>query len=110
MNAKKKTLLDELVEEIPPAEKRLYDKCSDVGDQIYELLEARNMTQRDLACKMGKSESYVSRILAGGVNMTLRTIAEIEAAFDADILVTPMYSHEAREEPARELEAHDEDA
>ena len=35
---------------------------------------------------MGKDGSYVSRVLGGGVNLTLKTIAQFEEALDACVL------------------------
>ena len=44
------------------------------------------MTQRELAEKLGKQESYVSKILAGWSNPTLKTIVEFEVALGKDII------------------------
>lgn len=52
-------------------------------------MKQRDISQRELAAKLGKSESYVSRVLGGGVNLTIKTIAQFEAALKADILVLP---------------------
>jgi len=95
--SKQKRRLRELAARIPLAEKRLFDKTDDVAARIIALMEAQGLTQRELAAKVGKRESYVSRVLGGGVNLTLKTIAEFEAALGADILVLP----EPRPEPLR---------
>ncbi len=93
----KKTLLDQLAGDIKPAERRLYRKADDVAARIIALMQKRGMNQKQLAEKVGKSEAYVSRVLGGGVNLTLKTIAEFETALDVDILVLP----ESREAPPR---------
>ncbi|MBR6346486.1 MAG: helix-turn-helix transcriptional regulator [Bacteroidales bacterium] len=45
--------------------------------RIDSILKEKNMTQRDLAKKLGKSESVVSRWTSGFPNLTLRSIAEL---------------------------------
>jgi transcriptional regulator with XRE-family HTH domain len=52
-------------------------------------MERRDITQRALAERLDKRESYVSRVLGGGVNLTLQTIAEFEEALNANLLVLP---------------------
>ncbi|MBK8969134.1 MAG: helix-turn-helix transcriptional regulator [Lewinellaceae bacterium] len=45
------------------------------------------MKRRDLAAALGKSESEVSKWLAGAHNFTLKSIAKLEAVLGEDILV-----------------------
>jgi len=93
----KKSLLRQAAGRIPEAERRLYRKADDVAARIIELMQEHGLSQRALAEKVGKKEGYVSRVLGGGVNLTLKTIAEFEAALEADILVLPA----PRPEPPR---------
>ncbi|NTU95289.1 MAG: helix-turn-helix transcriptional regulator, partial [Bacteroidales bacterium] len=39
-----------------------------------------------LAEKLGKKESYISRVLSGNANPTLKTIAELEVALGEDVI------------------------
>ena len=55
---------------------------------IYDLLEQKGMSQKDLAQKLGKTETEVSRWLCGTHNLTMATIAKIAVALDDD-LITP---------------------
>ncbi|MDD7456333.1 MAG: helix-turn-helix transcriptional regulator [Bacteroidales bacterium] len=48
--------------------------------RIDAILREKNMTQRDLAKKLGKSEAVVSRWTMGFPNLTLRSIAELSNA------------------------------
>lgn len=93
---KRTSLLNILAAEIPDADRRLYRKTDDVAARIISLMKQRGISQRELATKLGKSESYVSRVLGGGVNLTIKTIAQFEAALGADILIVP-------QAPSREL-------
>ena len=59
---------------------------ADIIARIDVLLKEKNMTQRDLARKMGKSDAVVSRWTTGFPNLTLRSIAEISAALGAPLI------------------------
>ena len=59
---------------------------ADIIARIDTLLKEKNMTQRDLARKMGKSDAVVSRWTTGFPNLTLRSIAEISAALGEPLI------------------------
>ncbi len=52
----------------------------DVTEALSEMLEEKDVAQTMLAQKLGKTKGFVSQILAGGRNLTLRTIADIADA------------------------------
>ena len=54
--------------------------------RIDTLLQEKNMTQRDLARKLGKSEAVVSRWTTGLPNLTLRSIAELSTALGEPLI------------------------
>lgn len=58
-------------------------------DFIDKLLEEKGMSQKELAERMGVTESTVSRILSGLHNVTVESIAKIELALGEDIMLTP---------------------
>jgi len=80
------------VEQIPSSEKRFYRKNDDVVARIHELKDEQGLTQKELAEAVGKTPSYVSRVLGGGVNLTLETISDFEEALGAEILSVPTSS------------------
>jgi transcriptional regulator with XRE-family HTH domain len=80
------SLLRKLASNISDVDRRFYRKGDDIAAAIIEAMRDRNMSQKDLATRLGKKESYVSRVLGGGVNLTLRTITEFEAALGTDII------------------------
>ena len=55
-------------------------------EDLVEKLTAKGMTQKDLAQAMDKRESEVSRWLAGEHNLTLKSIAKLEAALGMEII------------------------
>ena len=52
----------------------------DVTEQLAGALENGRVTQAELARRMGRTPGFVSQLLGGGRNLTLRTIADIAAA------------------------------
>ena len=58
-----------------------------IANRIYDLLEQKGMSQKDLAQKLGKTETEVSRWLCGTHNLTMATLAKIAVALDDDIIV-----------------------
>lgn len=49
-------------------------------------LRTKEMSQKDLADKMGVSAAYVGKLLKGKENLTLETICKIQAALDENII------------------------
>jgi len=78
------------LEKVSPEIKIFTNKSFDIIDQVHHILEQQGITQRELAQKLGKSESEISKWLSGGHNITLKTISKLEAALGEDILVTPL--------------------
>ncbi len=87
--SKKTSLLRRRANRIPGAERRFYHTMDDIAARILHLLDERGMTQSDLAEATGKGKSYISRVLGGGVNLTLKTIADFETALGADLHMIP---------------------
>lgn len=70
-----------------PSERMLeyiMDFCFMVEDRLEEL----GMTRSELARKLGRKPSSVTRVLSGTANVTLQTIAEYDAALGLDIKLT----------------------
>lgn len=73
--------------ELNSATRRLHRLLTDVSARIGQVLQAReDLSQQALADRMGKDAAYVSRVLGGGVNLTLKTIAQFEEALGVCIL------------------------
>lgn len=78
--------LDPIVASIPDSKRRLLRITDGVALRIASVMREKGLNQVQLAQRSKKSKSYVSRVLSGTVNLTLKTIAEFEAALGADIL------------------------
>lgn len=79
-------LMDEIRSTISPEMKLQMELSVAIANRIYEILEAKGMTQKDFARLMGKTETEVSRWLSGTHNLTMATICKISAALDEDIV------------------------
>lgn len=59
---------------------------ADIIARINLLLKEKNMTQRELAQKLGKNESIVSRWTTGLPNFTLRTLSQLSIALGEPLI------------------------
>lgn len=85
-----KTIAEIYAEElakVPEDVKMELDMSFAIADKIDATLKQKNMTQKDLARMMHKTEAEVSRWLGGTHNFTLRTIAKISS-----VLGVPLFS------------------
>lgn len=66
-----------------------------VAAKIADAMRSSGMNQKQLAQKMGKTESEVSEWLSGDRNFTLDTLTEIERTLDVSLLDTnnPRYAY-----------------
>ncbi|MHB1688443.1 MAG: helix-turn-helix domain-containing protein [Ignavibacteriaceae bacterium] len=65
---------------------------TDIATQINYFLNKKNLTQRDLAERLGKKESEISKWLSGNHNFTIKTIANIEEAIGEEIIIVPLFA------------------
>jgi len=54
-------------------------------EDILLAMQDSGVSQTDLAKKMGKSKSYISQILDGSRNLTLKTLSDITYALGAEV-------------------------
>ncbi len=81
--------MDDIRGSISPEMKLQMEMSVAIANRIYEILEAKGMTQKDLAKRLGKTETEVSRWLSGTHNLTLSTICKISAALEEEIVSVP---------------------
>lgn len=75
------------LDDIDPVTRKLHSLLTDLTARIGQVIAADDdLSQRELARRIGRDESYVSRVLGGGVNLTLKTIAAFEVALDIQLL------------------------
>jgi transcriptional regulator with XRE-family HTH domain len=82
------TKFDELM--LDPEFRKLYaieGLIADTAQLICDLLERRNMKRADLARLLNKTPAFVSQLLNGKANMTVRTLAEVVHALGATVKI-----------------------
>ena len=86
---KTNAIMDEIRSTISPEMKLQMELSVAIVNRIYDILEAKGMTQKELALKLGKTETEVSRWLSGTHNLTLSTISKVSVALGEDIVIIP---------------------
>lgn len=70
-----------------PEEIRIFVRqYTDIVVRINQLLEKKGYSQKDLAEKMNKKPSEINKWLKGTHNLTLKTIAKLEAELGEPII------------------------
>ncbi|GAB4250161.1 MAG: hypothetical protein Kow0027_13440 [Saprospiraceae bacterium] len=85
----KNKLLERALAEVPEETKVFVRKYTDIVDRINYLLKEKGINQKQLAQKMGKRESEISKWLKSGQNLTLKSIAKLEVALGEEIIAVP---------------------
>ena len=65
---------------------KFVEKNLAITEKIYALLEEKKLTPTDLAKRLGKSPSEISKWLSGNHNLTIKTITKIETILDCEIM------------------------
>lgn len=80
------SLLRHLAARVAPEDRRLYRLCDDFGAALINALLEQGMEPKELARRIGRSTRYVNRVMGGGVNINLQTIAKMEAVLGVDLV------------------------
>jgi transcriptional regulator with XRE-family HTH domain len=101
---KMNTILDDYMKN--PQFKRLMSQeelIMEVTETLCELLEKEKVSRKELANRLGKSKGFVSQLLNGGRNLTLRTVADILYALGYKVSLKP-YKEEGERQKAKIIE------
>ena len=90
MKKDNKNIVAKLREKIKPENRVFVKKNLAISEQISFILNKKGWNQKTLAEKMGKETSEVCKLLSGLHNLTLQSVANIEAALGEDIIITPL--------------------
>ena len=95
----KTTILDEYLKD--EEFRRLFaqeDLIMEVTETLCELLEKEKLSRKELADRLGKSKGFISQLLNGGRNLTLRTVADILHVLGYKVSLTPYKEKGEREQ------------
>jgi len=70
----------------------------EVTETLCELLEKEKISRKELAERLGKTKGFVSQLLNGGRNLTLRTVADILHVLGYKVALTPFKEGSQRQE------------
>ena len=71
---------------VNPEIRPMVDLSFKIVDRIHEILKAKGLKQKDLALRLGKKESEISRWMRGTHNFTIDTLIAIEDALGEPII------------------------
>ena len=89
---KRSRILEERRKHVNPETRKSVELSFQIVDRIHEILDEKNLKQKDLAALLGKKEAEISRWMRGTHNFTIDTLVSIEAALEAPIL--QVFHHE----------------
>ena len=77
------------IQDETPEEVRIFVRqYTDIVVRINEIMETKGYTQKDLAERMKKKPSEINKWLKGNHNLTLKTLAKLEAELGEPIIFT----------------------
>jgi transcriptional regulator with XRE-family HTH domain len=76
--------------------------AAEASEVIARLMAERSVSRADLARRLNKSRAWVTQLLSGKANMTVRTLAEVAHVLGAEVKlhVQPPSRKKARKPPA----------
>lgn len=66
-------------------EYRLEETILDFTEQICEQMEKQKITRAELAGRLGVSRAFITKLLNGNPNLTLRTMMNIVSVLNSDL-------------------------
>lgn len=82
-------VLKQILEETPKEVDIFVKLYGDIVVRVHQVLIDKGISQKDLAERLGKTPSEVSKWLGGNHNFTLRSLAKLQAELDEIILYVP---------------------
>ena len=84
------SLFRECLAQVSDKTRAEFNLSFEIADRIEAILKKQGLTQKELAARMGKRESEVSRWLTGRHNFTTNTLADIALALGEPIVNVPV--------------------
>jgi transcriptional regulator with XRE-family HTH domain len=75
-----------IIDQTPAEVKIFVKKYGDFVVRVHQVLKEKGITQKELAKRMEKTPSEISKWLSGDHNLTLRSIAKLEAELEMDLI------------------------
>lgn len=99
-----KTMVEKYVED--PEQMRLYQQeraIYEITELIESVMEAKGISRAALAKRLGKSKGWITQLLDGEANKTIRTVADVLAVLGQEfrVFAQPIRISNARRNGAR---------
>ncbi len=78
----------QILEETPDEVRIFVRQYTDIVVRINQLMQAKGYTQKHLAERLNKKPSEINKWLKGNHNLTLKTLAKLEAELGEPIIFT----------------------
>ncbi|MDR0888715.1 MAG: helix-turn-helix transcriptional regulator [Coriobacteriales bacterium] len=78
------------------ADSLAHERNLDIVLSIAAEMERQGLSQTDLAKRMGVTRSYISQLLSGNANMTIKTLAKFEYTLGVNIISVDTSLYEQR--------------
>lgn len=83
---KKELWLDKLIKEFKDDVEFVLERTIlDFTESVCEQMEKKNISRTELAKRLNKSRSFVTRVLNGQPNLTIKTMVEIAHALESEL-------------------------
>lgn len=83
------SFVESRLKSIPQEVKIFVNLYTNLQIRVADILEQKQMTQKDLADKLGKQPSEISKWLNGEHNFTLRSLAKLQAELGEVLIEVP---------------------
>ena len=68
----------------------------DVTEAVSVVMREEGVSKAQLAKRMGRTKGFITQLLSGGRNLTLRTLADIADALEARVTITVSKDRDSR--------------
>ena len=97
------TKYDELMNDPEFRKEMAIESCiAEAAEVIAQLMAEQNLSKSDVANRLGKSRAWVTQLLNGKANMTIRTFAEVVFALGGQATLQTATSRKPQAPPRRE--------
>lgn len=83
---RKSSIIEERRRKVNPEARRMVDLSFRIVDRIHEILKEKGLKQKDLALRLEKNESEISKWMRGTHNFTIDTLVSIENVLGEPII------------------------
>lgn len=89
-------IAQKIIDETPLETRIFVTKYSDLILRINQILKKKGISQKELAEGMDKTPAEISRWLSGNQNITLKSIAKLEAELGEPLIEIPLKAYSTR--------------